>query len=55
MILPSLSRSHANDSDAEFSRTLDWALRWVLLIGMPSAVGLFILARPMITTLFHVP
>ncbi|MFV1973302.1 MAG: murein biosynthesis integral membrane protein MurJ [Thiohalobacterales bacterium] len=52
VILPSLSRSHANASDAEFSRTLDWGLRWVLLIGIPSAVALLILASPMITTLF---
>ncbi len=52
VILPSLSRSHANDSADEFSGTLDWGLRLVLLIGIPSALGLFILARPMITTLF---
>jgi putative peptidoglycan lipid II flippase len=52
VILPSLSRSHANASDAEFSRTLDWGIRWVLLIGIPSAVALSILAAPMITTLF---
>jgi putative peptidoglycan lipid II flippase len=53
VILPSLSRSHANNSDAEFSRTLDWGLRLVLLIGIPSAIGLSLLARPMIATLFH--
>jgi len=53
VILPSLSRSHANASDEEFSQTLDWGLRWVLLIGIPSTVGLFFMARPMIATLFH--
>jgi putative peptidoglycan lipid II flippase len=53
VILPSLSRSHANASDEEFSRTLDWGLRLVLLIGIPSAVGLLLLARPMLATLFH--
>jgi putative peptidoglycan lipid II flippase len=53
VILPSLSRSHANDSVEEFSRTLDWALRLVLLIGVPSAIGLFMLARPMLATLFN--
>jgi putative peptidoglycan lipid II flippase len=52
VILPSLSRSHANESTDEFSGTLDWGLRLVLLIGIPSALGLFILGRPMITTLF---
>ena len=53
VILPSLSRSHANDSVAEFSHTMDWALRMVLLIGIPSAVGLLLLARPMLVTLFN--
>jgi putative peptidoglycan lipid II flippase len=53
VILPSLSRSHANDSAEEFSRTVDWGLRLVLLVGIPSAVGLFLLARPLIVTLFQ--
>jgi putative peptidoglycan lipid II flippase len=53
VILPSLSRSHANDSAGEFSHTVDWGLRLVLLVGIPSAVGLFLLARPMLATLFQ--
>ncbi|MGB5438144.1 MAG: murein biosynthesis integral membrane protein MurJ [Gammaproteobacteria bacterium] len=53
VILPSLSRSHATASDEEFSQTLDWGLRWVMLIGIPSTVGLLLMARPMIATLFH--
>ena len=53
VILPSLSRSHANGSENEFSRTLDWALRLVLVIGIPSAIGLFLLSRPMLATLFN--
>lgn len=53
VILPKLSRKHAEQSPQEFSRTLDWALRWVLLLGMPSAVGLLVLAGPMMAALFH--
>jgi len=53
VILPSLSRSHANGSSGEFSRTLDWGLRVVLLIGVPATIGLLLLARPMLATLFH--
>lgn len=53
VILPSLSRQHAAASAEAFSRTLDWALRWVLLIGTPATVGLFVLAGPMLTTLFQ--
>ena len=52
VILPSLSRKHAEDSSDHFSRTIDWALRLVLLIGIPAAVALFILAGPLIATLF---
>ncbi len=53
VILPSLSEKHAQKSSASFSSTLDWALRWVLLIGIPAALGLILLAQPMLTTLFQ--
>jgi putative peptidoglycan lipid II flippase len=53
VILPSLSRSHASDSADEFSHTVDWGLRLVLLVGIPSAVGLSLLARPLLVTLFN--
>lgn len=53
VILPSLSQKHATESSEGFSHTLNWALRWVLLLGVPCAVGLFLLAGPMIATLFQ--
>ncbi|HEB95701.1 MAG TPA: murein biosynthesis integral membrane protein MurJ [Sedimenticola thiotaurini] len=53
VILPSLSKRHAADSPEGFSSTLDWGLRWSLLLGLPAAVGLFLLAGPMIATLFQ--
>jgi len=53
VILPSLSKKHAESDPESFSRTLDWALRWVLLIGTPAMVGLFVLSGPILTTLFH--
>lgn len=53
VILPNLSKKHANADAVSFSRTLDWALRWVLLFGLPAAVGLFVLAGPMMATLFY--
>jgi len=52
VILPNLSRRHAADEPRAFSRTLDWGLRVTLLLGAPAAVGLALLAGPMITTLF---
>ena len=53
VILPHLSRQHASASPASFSDTLDWALRLVALIATPAAVGLGVLAAPILTTLFH--
>ncbi|PLY15424.1 MAG: murein biosynthesis integral membrane protein MurJ [Sedimenticola sp.] len=53
VILPHLSRKHSTDSPQGFSQTIDWGLRWTLLLGLPAAVGLFFLAGPMIATLFY--
>ena len=53
VILPSLSSKHADASPEAFSRTLDWAIRMVLLIGLPAALALFALAEPLLSTLFH--
>lgn len=53
VILPNLSQKHAQASTAEFSATLDWALRLAVIITVPSAVGLVILAAPILITLFQ--
>lgn len=51
--LPYLSRLWANDKKQSFSETLDWSLRLVLLIAVPAAIGLFLLADPLVVTLFY--
>ena len=52
ILLPSLSR-HASGGDIEeFSRTLDWGARLSLLLALPAAVGLAIISKPLIMTLF---
>ena len=53
VILPSLSKNHASKDKQAFSRSLDWGLRLVLLIGMPASLGLLLLAEPMLSTLFQ--
>ncbi|WP_150303153.1 murein biosynthesis integral membrane protein MurJ [Pseudomonas saliphila] len=53
VILPALSRQHASDDPKAFARTLDWAVRMVLLVGVPAALALLLLAEPLIATLFH--
>ncbi len=52
VILPGLSREHANDSSEDFSATLNWALRLVFLFGLPATLALILLSESLITTLF---
>ncbi len=52
VILPRLSSEHAAATPERFSATLDWALRWVLLISAPATIGLIMLALPLVATLF---
>lgn len=53
VILPVLSARHSTGSREAFSATLDWALRWVLLLGLPAACALGVLAVPLLSTLFE--
>ncbi len=53
VILPHLSKNHAAENPVAFSKSLDWGLRIVLLIGLPCSVGIFLLAEPMLSTLFQ--
>lgn len=53
VILPRLASLHSSDNQLEFSKTLDWSLRLILLIGTPAALGLVALSEPIIMTLFE--
>ena len=53
VVLPNLSRKHAAQSREAFSATMDWALRLSALITLPAAVGLAVLAAPILATLFQ--
>ena len=53
ILLPSLSRYHADSSSRQYSELLDWGLRLTLLLALPAAVALALLAVPLVTTLFH--
>jgi len=53
VMLPTLSRQAANHAMDEFSRTIDWAMKLVVLIALPAAIGLVILASPLLVTLFY--
>jgi len=53
VILPSLSRKHASQDGEAFSQLMDWSLRWVIIISLPAAIGLMVLAKPILITLFQ--
>ena len=53
VILPNLSIKHAEQSMDAFAKTMDWAVRMVLLIGVPAALALMVLAEPILITLFY--
>jgi putative peptidoglycan lipid II flippase len=52
VILPGLSRHHANASPERFTNTIDWALRLVILLVSPAAVAMLAFAGPMTATIF---
>jgi putative peptidoglycan lipid II flippase len=52
VILPGLSRSFVNNDKKEFIPTLDWAVKLVLLISIPSVLAFWVLAKPLLITLF---
>ena len=53
VILPSLSARHSEKSHAEFTAMLDWALRVIVLVGVPASLAMLVLAEPLIAALFH--
>lgn len=53
ILLPSLSKRHAEQDGQAYSELLDWGLRLTLLLAVPAAVALAVLAVPLVTTLFH--
>jgi len=52
ILLPSLAKHYSDDSPEKFSSLLDWGLRLTLMLALPAALALAILAVPLIATLF---
>ncbi len=53
VIMPNLSGHQAGGRGEDFTRTLDWAVRMILLVALPAAVALVVLAHPILVTLFQ--
>ena len=52
VILPRLSTAFAGKDDTDYQNTLRWAMSLAMLIALPSALGLLLLAKPVVITLF---
>lgn len=53
VVLPSLSKQRQTGTPESFSAMIDWALRWVVMIALPAAVALALLAVPLLATMFQ--
>ncbi len=53
VLTPQLTAARAADDAARYSSMLDWGLRIVVLLAVPSAVALLTFATPLVATLFH--
>lgn len=53
VVLPSLSKEYKSGSAESYSGMMDWALRWVVLIAFPATAALFVLATPLLSTIFQ--
>ncbi|MDO9465766.1 MAG: murein biosynthesis integral membrane protein MurJ [Thiobacillus sp.] len=53
ILLPSLAKHYADDNPGDYSKLLDWGLRLTLLLALPAAAALAVLAVPLIATLFN--
>jgi putative peptidoglycan lipid II flippase len=53
ILLPSLAKSYSDNDSSEYSQLLDWGLRLTLMLALPAAVALAVLAVPLISSLFY--
>ncbi|TFW30026.1 murein biosynthesis integral membrane protein MurJ [Massilia arenosa] len=53
ILLPSLSKANVDGNAEEYSALLNWGSRLTMLLALPAAVGLALLAEPMVAALFN--
>ena len=53
VLMPQLASARASNDDERYSGMLDWGLRLVVLLSLPSAVALLVFSQPLVATLFH--
>lgn len=53
VLMPQLAAARSRKDTAGYSDLLDWGLRLVMLMSVPSAVALLTFAKPLVATLYH--
>jgi putative peptidoglycan lipid II flippase len=53
ILLPALAQHHSDRNHAEYSALLDWGLRLALILALPAAIALWLLALPLVSTLYY--
>ena len=53
VLMPQLAAARAAGQPEKYSAMLDWGLRLVLALGLPSAVALLLFTEPLVATLYH--
>ncbi|TDR18430.1 murein biosynthesis integral membrane protein MurJ [Marinicella litoralis] len=52
VILPKLAQTFAERKQQEYQQTLRWAMSLAMFVALPSALGMLMLAKPIVITLF---
>ncbi len=53
VLLPTLSKAHADQAHDDYSRLLGWGMRLVFALGLPAALTMIVLADGLVATLFQ--
>jgi putative peptidoglycan lipid II flippase len=53
VVLPPLSKAYSDNDMKTFNTNFEWALKFILILSLPAAVGLLVLAKPILITLFN--
>ena len=53
VLMPQLAAARASEDHERYSAMLDWGLRLVVLLAVPSSVALLVFPAPLVATLFH--
>jgi len=53
ILLPSLARHYHDENHGQYRELLDWGLRMTIVLALPAALALALLAAPLIATLYQ--